>query len=156
MPWWFFFFFFPLSLSQSRTSGCTGHLPVRSDFLFPGLSSNHLSRDPQKPSGFSFRSAGGRHLHQNSFSSCQHKSSASGEQPNLPSPAPSQASPPLPPPPQPPPTGPQVPWSGKQIPTCCLSGPNSSCSFLLCLVSARSCRMAALSALPAPLKPVPY
>lgn len=54
------------------------------------------------------------------------------------------------------PTGPQVPWSGKQTPTCCLSGPSSGCGFLLCLISARSCRMAALSALPAPLKPVPY
>lgn len=138
-----------------------------------------------EPSGFSFRSASGRHWHQDRFSSHQHKSSGSGEQPFEPAPpshappalsSPSHAPPPLPPPsyPSPPtpaalrrsslpqqgspfPTGPQVPWSGNQTSPGYLSGLTGGCGFLLGLVSAWSpCHMVALSALPAPLKPVPY
>lgn len=69
--------------------------------------------------------------------------------PATPSPRPPTLAPPLPPqlpsggPPLPLqgslfPTGPQVPWSGNQASPCFLSGPNSSCGFLLGLISAWS------------------
>ena len=50
----------------------------------------------------------------------------------------------------------RVPWSGNITSSFYLSGPNSGCGFLLRLISGwPPCHMLALSALPAPLKPLP-